>query len=65
MSSKTADTSIYTLFQAVGIVMGVAAFFYTMQGLAGMDFSSMLLDFLTTQAQKVVSSVFEGLFSAI
>lgn len=41
--------------------MGVAALFYTMKGVAGVDTASLVTEAVGKMAEKLVSSAFEGL----
>jgi|GEM_PF-4902239 len=61
MSSGATDFNLYALFQAVSLVMGVVALFYTMKGIAGLDATALISHTIGKMAEKLTSSVFEGL----
>ncbi|MBR9680581.1 MAG: hypothetical protein GOU98_02030 [Candidatus Altiarchaeota archaeon] len=61
MSSGSTDMNMYALFQAVSLVMGTAALFYTMKGIAGAEGVKIVTEQIGRMAQRLVQGVFEGL----
>ncbi len=65
VGERSTGRALYTLFQAIGIVFGIASLLFVVSGLMNMDFSQMLMGFLFSVAKKVTSSIFSGMASLI
>lgn len=58
-------TPLYTLFQAVGLVMSIAILFFSLRGLASMPASEIVFQHLMSSATSVLSSVMSGVLSLV
>jgi len=63
--SSSADISMYSLFQAVTIVMGIIAFMYTLQGLANLNYTEALVAHMGNVIEGGVKKIMSSLASTI
>ena len=65
MSSGASDMNLYALFQALSLVMGTVALFYTMKNVGGAEGVKFITEQLGKMATKVAEKAFEGLGNLI
>ncbi len=63
--SKSTDLSMYSLFQAITIVMGIVAFLYTLQGFANLAYTDALVTHMGEVIENSVKNVMSSLASTI
>ena len=65
MVSDSVDLSVYNLFQAVTITLGIVMFLQLLKGMAGIDSYQMLMGYLGEVGKKVVASAFSAIAQMI
>lgn len=65
MGNEGMDLTVYNLFQAVGITVGIVAFLQIIGGVANFNMSQMLMEMVRAGVERTIAAIPEAIFSMV